>query len=287
MALSILKGKAAVCISVFIASLSTEDIKAILILVFVAVVLIGPLVYKILSGEKFGWFRDPELKRPDKNQWQQLRNKADQIIEGSLEVDGCELYELVKTMQVEVKAYKRKQGTVEYEKDLERITGLSQKLQGMDPRFEPFDSLIEHLKEDGLTEQAQNLHGMMHAQTNASLRQIKKEVLAELAKIRDENWDPLSPETRTAFKQFVKILKYNPLTSIYVYVALIVFGLGFRFYHSIIEEKGYKFYRENPIWIAVFVLIIGVPALILVIKFLAWKYSTRENPYQSNQAGNH
>lgn len=275
------------CISVFIASLSTEDIKAILILVFVAVILIGPLVYKILSGEKFGWFRDPELKRPDKNQWQSLRDKADQIIKGSLEIDPDEIFELIDTMRVEVEGYQRNKGTVECEKDRERITGLYQKLQDLDLRAEPFDSLTEHLKEDGLAEQAQNLHGMIHARTNASLSQVKKELLAELAKLKNESWHTLSPETRTAFKQSVKILKHNPFTSIYVYAALIVFGLGLRFYHSIIEEKGYKFYRENPIWIAVFVLIIGVPALILVIRFLAWKYSTRENPYQSNQTYNH
>ncbi|MHC4641925.1 MAG: hypothetical protein ACYS32_09795, partial [Planctomycetota bacterium] len=114
----------------------------------------------------------------------------------------------------------------------------------------------------------------------------KKELLAELAKIKGESWNILSPETRTAFKQSVKILKYKPFTSIYVYAAIIVFGLGLRFYHSIIEEKGYKFYRDNPIWIAVFALIIGVPALILLIKFLIWKYATRENPYQYNRMDN-
>lgn len=263
-----------------IASISPDTIKAILILVIAAVVIVGPLVYKILSGEKFGWFRDPELKRPDKNQWQDLRDRADQIIEASCEIDPDEIFELIDTMRVEVEGYQRNKGTVEREKDRERITGLYQKLQGMELRAEPFDSLTEHLKEDGLAEQAQNLHGMIHARTKASLSQIKKELLAELAKIKDESWNIMSTETRTAFKQSVKILKHNPFTSIYVYAALIIFGLGLRFYHSIIGEKGYKFYRENPIWIAVFAVIIGVPALILVIKFLAWKYSTRENPYQ-------
>jgi hypothetical protein len=116
-------------------------------------------------------------------------------------------------------------------------------------------------------------HGRIHSRTDAGLSQIKKELLAELAKIKNENWDTLSPETGTAFKQSVKILKHKPFTSIYVYTGLIVFGLGLRFYHSIIEEKGYKFYRENPIWIAVFAVVIGVPALILVIKFLIWKYA--------------
>jgi len=269
-----------------IASSSPDSIKAILILVIAAVILIGPLVYKILSGEKFAWFRDPKFKRPDKNQWQSLRDKADQIIEGTLEIDPDEIFELIDTMRVEVEGYQRNKGTVECEKDRERITGLYQKLQGMELRAEPFDSLTEHLKEDGLIEQAQNLHGMIHARTKASLSQIKKELLAELAKIKDESWDTLSPETRTAFKQSVKILKHNPFTSIYVYLGLIVFGLELRFYHSIIGEKGYKFYRENPVWIAVFVVIIGVPALILLIKFLAWKYSTRENPYQSNLTDN-
>jgi len=269
-----------VCISVFIASLSSESIKAILIFVFVAAVVVGPLMYKILSGEKFGWFGDPEFKRPDKNQWQSLRDRADQIIEGNLEIDSNELCELTNTMEQELKIYKRNKGTVEYEKDLERITGLYKKLQGVDLRVEPFDSLTENLREDGLTEQAQNLQGMIHSRTNDSLRQIKKELIAELAKIKKERWNILSPETKTAFKQSVKILKHNPFTSIYACAALIVFGLGLRFYHSIFEEKGYKFYKENPIWIAVFALIVGVPALILVIKFLAWKYSVRDNPYQ-------
>jgi len=259
-----------------IASISPDSIKAILILFIAAVALIGPLVYSILSGEKFGWFRDPELKRPDKKQWQSLRDKADQIIDGSLEIDPDDIFELIDTMRVEVEGYQRNKGTVECEKDRERITGLYQKLQDLDLRTEPFDSLTEHLKEDGLTEQAQNLHGMIHARTHASLSQIKKELLAELAKIKDESWNTLSTETRAAFKQSVKILKHNPFTSIYVYAALIVFGLGLRFYHSIIGEKGYKFYRENPIWIAVFIVIIGVPALILVIKFLIWKYYTHE-----------
>ncbi len=278
-----LRGKAAVYLYFTIASISSDSIKAVLILAVAAVIIAGPLVYKILSGEKFGWFRDPELKRPDKNQWQALREKADQVIGGALEVEGGELYELVNTMRIEVENRKRNIGTVEYEKDRERITGLYQKLQGMDLRVEPFDSLTEHLKEDGLIEQAQNLHGRIHSRTDAGLSQIKKEILAELAKIKNENWDTFSPETRTAFKQSVRILKHNPLTSIYIYAGLIVFGMGLRFYHSIIEEKGYKFYKENPIWIAVFAVVIGVPALILVIKFLIWKYATSENPYHSNR----
>lgn len=281
-----MRGKATIYLYLTIASISPDTIKAIIILVIAAVVIVGPLVYRILSGEKIGWFRDPEFRRPDKNQWQSLRDRADQIIDAGLEIDANETFELIDTMQVEVEYHKRNKGTIEYEKDRERITGLYKKLQGMDLRVEPFDSLTEHLKEDGLTEQAQSLHGKIHARTDASLSQIKKELLAELAKIKKENWNTLSQQTRTAFKQSVKILKHNPFTSIYVCAALIVFGLGLRFYHSIIEEKGYKFYKENPIWIAVFAVIIGVPVLILVIKFLIWKYSTRENPYQSNLTDN-
>jgi len=271
-------------IFISIASISPDSIKAILILVFAAVILAGPIVYRILSGEKFGWFRDPSLKRPDKNQWHRLRDKADRIIEGRTEIDGNELYELITTMQIEIEGYKRHEGTIEYENDRERITRLSQKLNGMDLRVEPFDSLVERLKEDGLIEQAQKLHTMVHNPSNKSLPQLKKEFLDELAKIRDENWDILGPDTRAAWKQSVKLLKHNPFRSLYVYAALIVIGLGLRFYHSIVEDKGYEFYRKHPIWIAVFAVLIGVLALILVIKFLAWKYSLCENPYQSNQS---
>jgi hypothetical protein len=152
----------------------------------------------------------------------------------------------------------------------------------MDLRVEPFDSFAEYLKEDGLIEQAQKLHNMVHGPYNKSLTQFKKEFLDELAKIRDENWDILGQDTRAAWKQSVKLLKHKPLRSLYVYGALIVIGLGLRFYHSIVEDKGYEFYRKHPIWIVVFAIIIGLPALILAIKFLVWKYSMRENPYQSN-----
>jgi hypothetical protein len=54
LARSVEKGKEAVCISAFIASISPDSIKAIIILAVVALVLAGPLVYRILSGEKFG-----------------------------------------------------------------------------------------------------------------------------------------------------------------------------------------------------------------------------------------
>lgn len=269
-------------IVVSIASISPDSIKAILILVFAAAILIGPLMYKILSGEKFGWFRDPRFKRPDKNEWQNLRNKADLIIEGKSEIDANELCELITTMQIEVEGHKRHTGTIEYEKDLERITRLSQKLQGVDMRIEPFDSLTERLKKDGLIEQAKKLHAMMHTPSDRNLTQAKKELLAELAKIKDENWDNLGPGTKASFKQSVKLLKQNPLRTLYVYAALIVIGLGLRLYHSIVEDKGYKFYRDHPIWIAVFAILIGVPGLILVIKYLAWKYSMHGNPYQPN-----
>jgi uncharacterized membrane protein len=124
---------------------------------------------------------------------------------------------------------------------------------------------------------------MIHSKSDKSLPQIKKELLAELVKIRDENSDILNPDTATALKQSIKLLKYNPLGSIYFYAALIVIGLGLRLYHSIIENKGYKFYKEHPIWIVVFAVIIGIPSLILLIKFLTWKYSFRENPYKLNQ----
>lgn len=270
------------CIAVPIASISPDSIKLILILGFATVLLVGPLVYRILSGEKFSWFSDPKLKRPDKDQWQNLRNKADMIIEGKSEIGANELCELITTMQIEVEGYKRHKGTIEYEKDLERITRLSQKLQGMDLRVEPFDSLAERLKENGLIEQSQKLHTMIHTPSSKSWPQVKKDLLAELAKIKDEQWDILGSDTRKALRQSIKSLKQNPLTSIYMYVALIVIGLGLRFYHSIVEDKGYEFYKKHPIWIAVFAVLIGVPALILLIKFLAWKYAVRENPYQSN-----
>ena len=271
------------CAAVPIALISPDSIKAILILAFAAVLLSAPLVYRILSGEKFGWFRDPRLKRPDKNLLRQLRNKADRIIEGREEIDANELYKLITTMQIEVEGYKRHKRTIEYENDRVRITRLSQKLQGMNLRVEPFDSLAESLKDDGLIEQAQKLHDMIHTPSKGSFPQFKKELLAELAKIKVENRDILSPDTRTVLKQSVKSLRHNPLTSLYIYAALIVIGLGLRFYHSIVEDKGYKFYRNHPVWIAVFVILIGVPALILVIKFLTWKYAVHENPYQLNQ----
>ena len=261
------------------ASISPDDLKAILILSFGAVIIAGPLVYRILSGENFGWFRDPDLKRPDKKQWDQLRDKADQIIEGKVEFDTNELCELVSKMQLEIEYHKRNKGTIEYENDCERITRLSQKLQDKDLRIEPFYSFTEHLKEDGMIEQAQKLHTMLHSPSNKSLLQFKKDFLDELAKIRDERWDILGPETKALWEQSVKLLKHNPLRSLYIYAALIVVGLGLRFYHSIVEDKGYEFYRKHPVWIVVFVVIIGLPALILAIKFMAWRYSMREDAY--------
>jgi len=115
-----------------------------------------------------------------------------------------------------------------------------------------------------------------------SFGQLRKELLAELVIIRSANWEVLGPETRTALKQSVKLLRHNPLRSVYIYGGLIVLGLGLRVYHSIVEDKGYEFYKKHPIWIAVFAVLIGVPIVILVIKFLAWKYAERENPYRLN-----
>jgi len=265
-----------------IASISPDAVKVILILGFAAVIIAGPLVYRIFFGkEKFHWFRDPSLKRPDKNQWLQLRKKADRIIEGTMEIDGDELHELITTMQIEVEWYKRNKETIEYENDCERIRKLYKKLKSMDMRFEPFDSLIDRLNGDGITEPAQKLHNMVHGPSSRNLPRLKNEFLAELAKIRGENWNILGRDTKAAWKQSVKLLKHNPLRSLYGYAAVIVVGLGLRFYHSIVEDKGYKFYREHPIWIVVFAIVIGLPALILVIKFLVWKYSMRENPYKS------
>ncbi|HUU15773.1 MAG TPA: hypothetical protein VMW72_01375 [Sedimentisphaerales bacterium] len=267
---------------IHIASVSPDVIKAIILFCFVAVILAGPLVYRILSGEKFGWFSDPRFRRPNKKQWQQLRKKADQIIEDKLEVEAAELCELINKIQIEINHHKYKNRTEEYENDCERITVLSQKLKDMDLRIEPFDSFAEYLKKDGLIEQAKKIHDMVHGPSNKSFFQYKKEFLDEVVKIKDENWNILSQGTRVAWKQSVKLLKHNPLRSLYVYAALFVFGIGLRFYHSIAEDKSYKFYRKHPIWIIVFVLIIGLPALILAIKFLVWKNSMRENLYQSN-----
>jgi hypothetical protein len=281
-----LKGKAAVCIAVPVASISPDTIKVILILGFAAVLLAAPLVYRILSGEKFGWFADPRFKRPGKKQWRQMRDKADRIIKGSIQLDANEIYELISAMQMEVEGHKRHKGTIEYERDRQRIAALCQKLEGMDLRVEPFDSLIERLKDDGLTEQAQQLHALVHSVSDRSFAQTKDDLLAELAKIRDESWHMLSPDTRTVLKQSIKLLKRNPFMSLYVYAILILIGLGLRLYHSIVQNKGYKFYKEHPVWLAVFVVLIGVPALILLVKFLRWKYAPRQNPYQSNLKDN-
>ncbi len=272
------------CVEVAIGSISPDSMKAIVILCVAAVVVAGPLVYRILSGEKFGWFTDPRFKRPGKNEWQNLRNKADLIIEGKAEIDADELCELISTMQIEVEVYKRNKGTIECENDRERITRLSAKLHGMELRVEPFDSLIENLKKDGQIEQADELHNIMHPRSCINLRQAQQELLAGLVKIKQEKWDMLGGDTRAALRKSIKSVKQNPFTSIYIYWALIVLGLGLRLYHSIIEDKGYEFYRKHPVWIAVFVVLIGVPLLILVIKFVAWKYGVREKSWQSNLA---
>ncbi len=259
-----------------IVSISPDSIKLILILGAASIVLAGPLVYRVLSGEKFSWFRDPDRKRPDENEWDQLRDKSDQIIEGKGEFDANEICNLISKMQIEIQYYKRKKGTIEHENDCERISKLSQKLQDMDLRVEPFDSFTEYLKEDGLIIEAQKIHTIVHSPSNNSLRQTKKEFLAELKIIQQEHWNILSHDTKTAWKQSVKFLKHNPYMSIYCPVALIAIGLGFRFYHSIVEDKGYEFYIKHPVWIVVFALIIGLPALILAIKYVVWKYSVAE-----------
>jgi hypothetical protein len=265
-----------------IASKSPDVIYGILILVVAAIIVAGPLVYRILSGEKFGWFGDPHLRRPNKKEWEELRRKADKIFKGDIEIDANELYELVTTMNIEVAGYKRNKGTTEYENDLERIAKLSQKLQGMELRIDPFDSLLKHLKEDGLIEQANKLHDMIHSASPKSFSQAKNECLAELIKIKNEKLSILNPETQKKLKQSIKLLKSKPFTSVYIYITLLVIGLALRFYHSIVQNKGYKFYKENPVWIVVFILIIGVPAVVLAIKFLMRKFGTKENPYQLN-----
>jgi len=268
-----------------IASKSPDVIHGILILVIAAVVVAGPLVYKIFSGEKFGWFSDPRFKRPNKKEWDELRRKADQIIKGDMEINANELYELIMAMNVEVEGHKHGKGTIEYEQDHERIAKLSQKLQGMKLRIEPFDSLVEHLKLDGLIEQANKLHDMIHKNINESIPKVVKKCLTELIKIKGESWINLGPETRKTLRQSIKLLNQNPDRLIYVSVAIFVIGLGLGLYNSIVQNRGHEFYKENPVWIVIFTLIVGVPAVILVVKFLMWKFYKKENSYQRNLTG--
>jgi hypothetical protein len=267
-----------------IASVSPDVIKIIILFCFVAAIMAGPLIYRILSGEKFGWFTDPRFGRPGKKQWQRLSEKADQIIEGKLEVEANELCELIIKMQVEFRRHKYKKRTMEYEQDYERITLLSKKLKDMNLPIEPFDSLSEYLKKEGLIEQAQKINNIVHGNNNKDLFQFKKDFLYELMKIKNENWEILSLDTRAAWKQSVKLLKDNPFRSLYIRAALFVSCIALSFYSSIVKDKGYKFYKKNPVWIIVFVIIIGLPALILAIKFLLWKYSIRTNTNQSSAA---
>jgi len=264
-----------------IASVSPDIIKVIPIFAFFAIILAGPLIYRILSGEKFGWFRDPRFKRLDDDQWQQLRDKADRVIEGNLEIDADELCDLLSEMQCELVQSRRRRDSIEFGDDCKRTEILSQKLQEMDLRIEPFDSLTEYLKRDGLIEQSRKLHKMVHDPDNKNSTQLKKDFLDELVKIRSESWNILNQDTRAAWKKSVKALKYNPFRSIYIYAAILAIGLGLRFYFSIVEDKGYRFYNKHPVWIVFFAVIIGLPVLILTVKFLIWKYSTRENPHQS------
>ncbi|MHC4213982.1 MAG: hypothetical protein ACYSWP_11470, partial [Planctomycetota bacterium] len=104
---------------------------------------------------------------------------------------------------------------------------------------------------------------------------------AELVKIRDQQWDTLRPETKTALNESVKSiksLKDNSIITVCVCAVVLVIGLALRFYHSIVQEKGYEFYKEHPAWLLAFAILIGVPGLILVIKFIAWRSSFREKP---------
>ena len=267
-----------------IASVSPDIIKAIILFCFVAVILAGPLIYRILSGEIFGWFTNPRFRRPGKNQWQILRENADQIIEGKLKIEADELCELISKMQIEITQRKYNERTKDYEQDYERITLLSKKLKDMNPRIEPFDSFTEYLKEDGLIEQAQKIHNMTRGTYN-NWFQYKQEFLNELVKIKSENWNVLSQDTRETWKQSVKLLKHNPFRSLYISAAVFIFGIALSFYNSIVKNKGYEFYKKHPVWIIVFVLIIGLPAIILSIKLLLWKYSIHKNHNLSRAAG--
>ena len=111
---------------------------------------------------------------------------------------------------------------------------------------------------------------------------MKKEFLDELYKIKKQNWNILNQQAKEEWKKSVQLLKQNPFRSLYLLTALFALSLGLKFYSSIIEDKGYEFYKKHPIWIIIIAIIIGVPILILIMKFLSGKYSIGNNTYNQS-----
>lgn len=250
----------------FICSISPDATKAILFFVLAAVILAAPLIYRILSGEKFGWFRNPRYKRPNEKQWQEFRAKADLIIADKLKIEARDLYGLLRMAVEEIEYYKRNKKKPEFATDRERIAKLSKILTEMVTRIEPFDSLIENLRTEGLIKQSEQL-GALRRNPSAT----RKQFLTELKKIKAEHWHALSKDAKSILTESIKCLKRDPFVRLYISMGAFVLILGMAFYNSIVEQKGYKVFKDNPVLLVIIAAIIIVPSLILTIKLLARK----------------
>ena len=74
-------------------------------------------------------------------------------------------------------------------------------------RIEPFDSLVDGLRRDGLAEAADRLHSLLHATAWTTGSELYGELRLELKRIQQTYGKRFRPKTKACFKEAVAAVK--------------------------------------------------------------------------------
>ena len=253
--------------------------KLLLILGVAALLYAGPLVYRILRGEKFTGFRDPS-DRPGKRQWQALREEADRVIAGDLNLEAQAFQGLIDSMIFEIQIRQYRNNSLEQSEDVRRVQRLTEvfEAKGYRQRIEPFDSLADGLERDGLGGVAQRLRSPVHGGSPPQQQDFRKAFVEALRGIRGEHWEAMRGGTRKRWRECYKLVNSRLLLRAALVIAISVVLAGLSIYEGWVGEGQYKYFRDHPEWLWAFAAYGLLVLTLLVAVVVSYARRRRRHP---------
>jgi hypothetical protein len=226
----------------------------------------------VVRGEKFTWFRNPS-GRPSKRQWQALREQADRVIAGELDLESRAFQDLIDSMISEMQWRQYRNDSLDQSEDLLRVQKLAEVFQakGHKQRIEPFDSLADGLEGDRLAGAGEQLRSLAHTKSRMGVREFRKASVELLRAIKGEHWQQMSGETRKRWTESYKVVNYHLLLRLVLLVTFLLVVVGLVIYKGWVHEGQYKYFQDNPEWLWVFAaydLLVTVLLVAVIVSYV-------------------
>ncbi len=269
----------------FAIGMASEDwVRLLTVLAVGGGIYAGPLAYRIIRGEKFTWFGNPS-GRPNRRQWQALRERANRVISGEMELESAEFQDLIESMTAGMTIRRCRDNPSDQSEDARRVRRLTELFQakGYTFRLEPFDSLADGLQGDGLSGAAQQWRSLVHGKSRMDTKEFRKASGEVLRAIKAEHWAQMSSETRKRWRECRVLVTRTALLRAVTLVTIFLVLAGLIIYDGWVRQGQYKYFQDNPRWLwgfAAFGLLVLTLSVAIIVSYIVQRRRRGESSRQ-------